>query len=632
MATIDDVKASYLAINRTALNDATAAAVAAQIDGGTLTLATYQTNLIEASTTTTKAAVALSSFVQGTVPSSEKVDSLTAFAKLQADYYANTLQSAHSELGAYEALGKAYAADAETSAAFAAKYGALSATNFVNFAYGEVFNGAIPSAAALANLVGQIDYFTKLYTDAGIPAADAALQAKGAVLGQIIGYAFTLDPADLPNGGSPMVPAVDQTLQTAADEAVAGTPVEDSAVYGQPLSGAGNAIQIAADDSLSLDIAAGGNKATTFNDTVTGTIENANAVVSVNTAAGNDSIGTYTGGAYNLKITENVAHSILIDGSAGEDSLYAELGSDLTDVTTVTSVEKVFVDGAGFSIDAKNWSGVKEFWSSHASGALTVTNIGSELAATLGVDTNGANDTTFELAEEGVATVALRSVTQATIELTNATSLTLNVLSNSTTTLDSSETTALTITGAGNITINGAILAQEYESIDASAATGKVALLNQGASAADSTIKLSAQADTLSLALDSEFNVGLTTGAGADTVTVLAGGNVNADLSSLATVTDFKVSEDKIDVAAIAGGGEIANIDQTVIDGGTLEAALNYLAGLAGAANEYAAFEFGADTFIYLDTTGDNTFSAGDTLIKLTGVSGAVVGTDIIVA
>jgi hypothetical protein len=92
-----------------------------------------------------------------------------------------------------EALGRAFSA----TEAFQAKFGvsAISAgTSFVDAAYREIF-GRGASSDAFANLKGQLDYFEGIYIAAGIPAGDAAIQARGAVYGQMIGYQQTI-PAE----------------------------------------------------------------------------------------------------------------------------------------------------------------------------------------------------------------------------------------------------------------------------------------------------------------------------------------------------------------------------------------------------------------------------------------------------
>jgi hypothetical protein len=135
------------------------------------------------------AAVAGSALFMGSTPTQARYDSLTAFSKGQFQSY-TALGVGNPSLGPFEALGKAFAADPSTKGTFATYFGGGSTEFFVNSAYDYVYDSG-PSAAAAASLVSQVNYFTNLYKGAGIPTADAALQARGAVMGQIIGYAFT---------------------------------------------------------------------------------------------------------------------------------------------------------------------------------------------------------------------------------------------------------------------------------------------------------------------------------------------------------------------------------------------------------------------------------------------------------
>lgn len=632
MATIDDVKASYLAITRVELNDTTAAAVAAQIDGGTLTLATYQTNLINASATTTQAAFALSTFIQGEVPSSAQVDALTAFAVTQNAYYTNVLQSSNAALGAYEALGRGFASDATTTAAFEARYGAFSAAEFVNTAYAEVFNGAVPSAAAAANLIGQITYFTNLYTAAGIAADDAALQAKGAVLGQIIGYAFTSDADDLPAGGSPLVAAVEATLQTAANEAVAETPEADSAVYGQPLSGAGVAIVIAAGESVSLDVATtvGQDKATTFGDTVSGVISDsvAGESVSINTAAGNDKIGTATS---LVQIEEGAGDGITIDGSGGADVLYATVdATGISDTTVIKNVEKLYFQTAvGTTIDTKSFTGVNELWSFKTTADIDFNNVAG--TTTIGIE-GEANDSTFNFADDvATANLVVKNTLMDNDAIVNGADLkTLNVNVAGASIIEI-QTVAETVvvTGASELNLEG--LSSTVKSFDASELTASLSL---GATTAfdatvDSAIVLTGKADIVTLGLTSAVDVSLTLGSGADTLnlsaTTLTNVDIDADLkvATLATITDFQAGQDKIAIT-----GTYDAFTGNLVGQATLEAALAVVEAATTATN-YTLFQFDGSSYIFR-ADGDAGLDDGDGLVKISGVTGLTYDAGII--
>lgn len=99
------------------------------------------------------------------------------------------MKSAHAELGPYEALGRGLASTAEFSSAFA---GASDAA-FVDTAYSLVL-GRAATAAQHDALLTQVSYFEGLYRNAGVPAAQADLETKGAVYGQMIGHAVA-DPS-----------------------------------------------------------------------------------------------------------------------------------------------------------------------------------------------------------------------------------------------------------------------------------------------------------------------------------------------------------------------------------------------------------------------------------------------------
>lgn len=151
---------------------------------GKFTFDQYVDALVQGAKTSTIPALLVASLVNGTIPTSEKLDSLTEFAKIQFDYYKNVLGSAFAELGPYEALGRGFASTAE----FRAEYGSGSDGDFISKAYADVF-GSGPTAAQKASLQAQVDYFEGLYVGSGIGAQQASIEARGAVYGQIVGYA-----------------------------------------------------------------------------------------------------------------------------------------------------------------------------------------------------------------------------------------------------------------------------------------------------------------------------------------------------------------------------------------------------------------------------------------------------------
>lgn len=618
MATIDDVKASYKAIVRVDLNDAAAAATAAAIDGGQISLTQYQQSLISQAAPTTVAALALSTAITGLVPTSEKLDQLTAFAKTQNDYYTNVLKSGNAQLGAYEALGRAYATDATTTATFNARFGALSTADFVTAAYATAFSAA-PTAGAIANLTAQVDYFTNLYVAAGIPAASASLQAKGAVYGQILGYAAT-------SANAPGTPAttlddtLNATLTTIATEAVSKT---DSTIYGKALPGVGGAaLTIAADQSISLDSLVANLKSTAGNDTVAGTISGATANVSVNTGAGDDLIGTASAP---VTVTQVGAFTISIDGSGGVDSLYATQGSNLTTQTAIANVEKIFLDGAGNTAVATKWTGVQELWAYKTTGTTTVTDLSSGIK--VGVDSSTAASSFTYKAGVASADLVLKNAAGAvTVNGTGTDLKTVSVAVDSVSTLTGLTTNAATVNVTGSVNATLGAIDTGVKTLSAADYTGNLTLtLDPSVTASKYTLGSGADVVTVDFS-NASIASSFTFGAGNDTIKVALGtfGNASADATKFATFTDFTKGADKlqftdlaaadvVDIGAIAGVADLAG-------------ALTVAAANANADGTKAVvFQYASNTYVYNDV-GDNGYGAGDGLIKLAGVGYTVGG------
>lgn len=142
--------------------------------------------------TATAPVVAMSLLINGRAPTQLEFTGQTQFAKSQYDYYANVLHVANPAIGPYEALGVALS----DTGAYQARYhfAAESNASFVARAYQDVFLRA-PSPLQQTAFSAQIDYFNNLYKGAGIAAATALLHARGAALGQMVGYVMT-DPAE----------------------------------------------------------------------------------------------------------------------------------------------------------------------------------------------------------------------------------------------------------------------------------------------------------------------------------------------------------------------------------------------------------------------------------------------------
>jgi hypothetical protein len=132
----------------------------------------------------------------GQAPAAQRMADLTLFADSQYRAYA-AAGVMNPTLGPFEAFGKAYASDPTTRGMFASEYGSLSEDAFLDKGYAAVF-GVAPSADARQALSGQIAYFRDLYVGAGIEPGAAALEARGAVLGQIIGHGYVTPASEWP--------------------------------------------------------------------------------------------------------------------------------------------------------------------------------------------------------------------------------------------------------------------------------------------------------------------------------------------------------------------------------------------------------------------------------------------------
>ena len=172
----------------------------------------YLAKLLAAAEDRTMPALIVYDAILGRTPDAAHLDALTDFvdSQIHSAGYQATLAP---RLGGYEAMGLGLAETSE----FASRYGKGSNTEVVSSAYQEFF-GRPASEAQISHFTGQIGYFETLYVSAGISSEAAALKARGAALGQMIGYAAE-EPT--PTRGA---------AQAWLTEAANGNPT-----YGQPL-------------------------------------------------------------------------------------------------------------------------------------------------------------------------------------------------------------------------------------------------------------------------------------------------------------------------------------------------------------------------------------------------------------
>lgn len=187
-----------------------------RIDSG-LSLEIYAGELIAQAQQSTVPALLAASFFEGVTPVSERLDSLTAFADVQYESYLRQ-GVMDARLGPYEALGLGFSSTAE----FQGRYGAGADAAYIDAAYRDALKVA-PGQAQIDHFLSQDAYFEARYLEAGVEPGQAALQARGAVVGQMLGFAALA--AD-----SPYQAAANAFLADAADGEVE---------YGLPLVGVG---------------------------------------------------------------------------------------------------------------------------------------------------------------------------------------------------------------------------------------------------------------------------------------------------------------------------------------------------------------------------------------------------------
>ena len=129
----------------------------------------------------------------------------------------------------------------------------------------------------------------------------------------------------------------------------------------------------------------------------------------------------------------------------------------------------------------------------------------------------------------------------------------------------------------------------------------------------------SSAADVITLGFNNTVN-----GMGGDdtfTVTKAAEGKVN---TSYSTIQGFAAG----DKLAIATVGNVVNAG--AIQGDTLEAAVTSAMSKTDSTTTAVSFTWGNDTYVVMDTTNtaNDTFEAGDYLVKLAGVTGVEFAVD----
>lgn len=162
---------------------ATAQSFVNLINSGAITLQQFITGQVDGAENRTKPPLIVCNYLEGAVPDSFRLDQLANFAEGQYIAYQQA-GVGNPGLGPYEAIGAALG----DTAGFIALIVGKTVDQLTDGFYRQAF-GRAPTAQQLSHFAGQYSYFYNLYTGAGVPAATADARAKGAYLGQLLGYA-----------------------------------------------------------------------------------------------------------------------------------------------------------------------------------------------------------------------------------------------------------------------------------------------------------------------------------------------------------------------------------------------------------------------------------------------------------
>jgi hypothetical protein len=133
------------------------------------------------------ATTASSLFFLKAVPTASEFAARSSFATTQYNYYASVLKVANPSVGTYEAFGAAFSA----LPAFRDQYGmGIDTSSFIDTAYQDVFHRAATNAQ-FSHFNDQMNYFRGIYGKAGLSFNESELKARGAVSGQMLGFAMT---------------------------------------------------------------------------------------------------------------------------------------------------------------------------------------------------------------------------------------------------------------------------------------------------------------------------------------------------------------------------------------------------------------------------------------------------------
>lgn len=393
------------------------------------------------------------------------------------------------------------------------------------------------------------------------------------------------------------------------------------------------------------------------------------------TTAGDDTIRVVVAG--------DLATTDYVDAGAGTDTLNQTVGLVAAINPALKDVEIVnILFAAGGQVNMAGSTGYTEVNSvaSTALGAVgggdfsniklgtTVGVVDSNVGAVFGFAsvTGAADAATLNVKDAAAAApVTIAGIENLTV---NSTAGSVAAVTANSIALTAAQAEKITVTGDQALTLAVAAASPSLANVDASALTKALTFTMTQATAATTatvTVKGSAQADTVTVtatgagsqmvidtgAGNDTINIGasafhkITLGDGADTVNLATGAGTDKAIdvstaaklaASVIEITDFKSGTD---VLAITSGGAGTETALTGTQLATIAASANLLAATQAAAalaggvdGDATVFQFGGDTYIFVNESGaDTVVGTADLLIKLTGVT-STVAADITVA
>lgn len=364
----------------------------------------------------------------------------------------------------------------------------------------------------------------------------------------------------------------------------------------------------------------------------------------------------FTGGAGADKLTIR-ASTVAHDLGAGDDTLYymeglgtggSVAGGEGTDTIVVANdqlnnLKTDFANITGFEaltvtsllvtgIDMADYAGIDHLTLQNGIGnTQQIQNMQS--GSTLELTASATNTFTVTVADAadgkadvlnialtGDNTVTTGNITVADVETINvvATDTDLTAVAEHTLNLTANKATSVTVSGDAKLDLN-LTDSLAVNNIDASENTGGLDVNLATAKLSGITVTGSSAADVITLGFNNTVN-----GMGGDdtfTVTKAAEGKVN---TSYSTIQGFAAG----DKLAIATVGNVVNAG--AIQGDTLEAAVTSAMSKTDSTTTAVSFTWGNDTYVVMDTTNtaNDTFEAGDYLVKLAGVTGVEFAVD----